>query len=52
MRITMKDDGTYTVPDGNLFAPGRTRPDPRSTRWASATLPVLGRQDHGLRAPR
>ncbi|MFD9907521.1 ThuA domain-containing protein [Streptomyces sp. NPDC059063] len=29
LRITPKDDGTYAVPDGNLFAPGtdRTRPE-------------------------
>ncbi|WP_327243023.1 ThuA domain-containing protein [Streptomyces sp. NBC_01320] len=29
LRITPKDDGTYTVPDGNLFAPGteKTRPE-------------------------
>ncbi|GAA3232551.1 ThuA domain-containing protein [Oerskovia jenensis] len=29
LRITLKDDGTYTVPDGNLFAPGtdKTRPE-------------------------
>lgn len=29
LRITPKDDGTYTVPEGNLFAPGteKTRPE-------------------------
>lgn len=29
LRITPQDDGTYTVPEGNLFAPGtdRTRPE-------------------------
>ncbi len=29
LRITPQDDGTYTVPDGNLFAPGtaQTRPE-------------------------
>ncbi|TLQ42756.1 ThuA domain-containing protein [Streptomyces marianii] len=29
LRIKVADDGTYTVPDGNLFAPGtaRTRPE-------------------------
>ncbi|MFF7969481.1 PQQ-dependent sugar dehydrogenase [Streptomyces sp. NPDC007903] len=29
LRIKVRDDGTYTVPDGNLFAPGtaKTRPE-------------------------
>ncbi|MFJ6907199.1 PQQ-dependent sugar dehydrogenase [Streptomyces griseoluteus] len=29
LRITVQDDGSYTVPDGNLFAPGtaKTRPE-------------------------
>ncbi|MFJ6846734.1 PQQ-dependent sugar dehydrogenase [Streptomyces griseoluteus] len=29
LRITVRDDGSYTVPDGNLFAPGtaKTRPE-------------------------
>jgi glucose/arabinose dehydrogenase len=29
LRITVQDDGSYTVPEGNLFAPGteRTRPE-------------------------
>ncbi|NED91412.1 PQQ-dependent sugar dehydrogenase, partial [Streptomyces sp. SID11233] len=28
LRITPQDDGTYTIPDGNLFPPGtdKTRP--------------------------
>ena len=38
LRIHPEADGTYTVPTGNLFAPGhRARPGRRSTRWASAT---------------
>ncbi|MFG2154460.1 PQQ-dependent sugar dehydrogenase [[Kitasatospora] papulosa] len=32
LRIKVGADGSYTVPAGNLFAPG-----PRSTPWASAT---------------
>jgi cytochrome c len=29
LRISVQDDGTYTIPDGNLFAPGteKTRPE-------------------------
>ncbi|WP_353709093.1 PQQ-dependent sugar dehydrogenase [Cellulosimicrobium sp. ES-005] len=37
LRITPQDDGTYTVPEGNLFPPGRRTRGPRSTAWASAT---------------
>ena len=41
LRITPKDDGTYTVPAGNLFprrSPAtRRRRGRRSTRWATAT---------------
>ena len=40
LRITPQADGSYTIPEGNLFdeaATAPTRPVPRSTRWASAT---------------
>ena len=38
LRIRVKPGGGYTVPRGNLFAPGTpARPGPRSTRWACAT---------------
>ena len=44
LRIKVGADGSYTVPDGNLFGPGRPLPGrarqdarPRSTRWATAT---------------
>ena len=38
LRIKVHDDGSYSIPAGNLFASGtRRRPVPRSTRWASGT---------------
>ena len=37
LRIKVSDDGSYTVPSGNLFAPGTPKRGPRSTRWASGT---------------
>ncbi len=38
LRITVAANGSYTVPSGNLFAPGTARRrGPRSTPWASGT---------------
>ncbi|MEK8228225.1 PQQ-dependent sugar dehydrogenase [Oerskovia sp. M15] len=37
LRIHPEADGTYTVPEGNLFARAPRRRCPRSTPWVSAT---------------
>ena len=36
LRIHVAADGTYAIPDGNLFAPGLPGTRPRSTPWAFA----------------
>ena len=38
LRIHPEPDGTYTIPEGNMFPPGTPKTAcPRSTRWVTAT---------------